>query len=260
MYVFNPLIFTMGLVVGLVSTVFGIGGGIVMIPALTALAGFPQLAAMATNTGAVFLVACWNSWRYHRAGLVVWPVVFRIALGSAVCSFLGATLAPHLPEKALVAGLLVIIIGLAWKTFFLPGEKLGRKIHRQKNYLPVLIGAVGGLIAGLTGIGGGAVIMPLILIAGLARNRQAAPTSIAVIIFTTGAGTISYLLSGPLDFPHLGLIRLDYVSTIAVGAILSSYFGRQINQKLSLNFRKTALAILLLLIASRLIIQLLMTS
>jgi uncharacterized membrane protein YfcA len=257
MFTFNPQIFAMGLVVGLVSTVFGIGGGVIMIPALTALAGFPQLAAMATNTGAVFLVSCWNSWRYHRAGLVVWPVVGWIALGSGICSFLGATLAQHLPEKILVAGLLTVILGLAWKTFFLPEEKLDKKIRRRRPWLPVLVGAAGGTIAGLTGIGGGAVIMPLILIADLAKNRQAAPTSIAVIIFTTGAGTLSYLLSGPLAFPRFGLIRLDYVITIAAGAILSSYFGRRLNQKLPLKLRKTTLAILLLLIAGRLVIQLL---
>ncbi len=257
MFTFNPQIFLMGLVVGLISTVFGIGGGIVMIPALTALAGFPQLAAMATNTGAVFLVACWNSWRYHRAGLVIWPVVFWIALGSGIFSFLGATLAQHLPEKILVAGLLAIILALAWKTFFLPGEKLTPRVRRRQKYLPVLIGAAGGTIAGLTGIGGGAVIMPLILIANLAENRRAAPTSIAVMIFTTGAGTCSYLLSGPLDFPRLGLIRLDYVLTIAVGAVLSSYFGRRLNQRLPIGVRKTALAILLLLIAGRLVVQLL---
>ncbi|MCK5916273.1 MAG: sulfite exporter TauE/SafE family protein, partial [Deltaproteobacteria bacterium] len=62
------LIFTVGLAVGLLSTVFGLGGGVLMVPALTALAGFSQIEAMATSLGTIVLVSSWNSWRYHRQG------------------------------------------------------------------------------------------------------------------------------------------------------------------------------------------------
>ena len=248
-------IFMVGLAVGLLSTVFGLGGGILMVPFLTAFADLSQVEAMATSLGTIVLVSLWNTWRYQQKGLVIWPVVFWVALGSGVCAALAAHLAPFIPEKALVGFMLIILLILAWKTFSL--GTIAEKKQKTSGHKSALgIGSLSGLVAGFTGIGGGGVTTPLMLVAGLVKNRSAAPTSNAIMIFTAGAGALSYALNGTCTWPQLGLIQADYSLLLGSGAIISSFAGIKINHLIKLKLRKTILGFILLLIALRLIIQL----
>ncbi|MEA1922407.1 MAG: sulfite exporter TauE/SafE family protein [Pseudomonadota bacterium] len=250
------LIFVVGLAVGLLSTVFGLGGGIIMVPVLTAIANLSQVEAMATSLGTIVLVSSWNTWRYHRKGLVVWQTVLWVALGSGVCAALAARLAPLLPEKGLVGFMLLVLLILAWKTFRL--KTITEKERKTPGHLIALgIGSLSGLVAGFTGIGGGGVTTPLMLVAGLVKNRSAAPTSNAIMIFTAGAGALAYALNGACDWPRLGLIQADYSLLLGIGAIISSFVGMKINHLLTLKLRKTILGFILLIIALRLFIQLL---
>ena len=243
-----------GLAVGLLSTVFGLGGGILMVPILTAVANLTQIEAMATSLGTIVLVSIWNTWRYHRKGLVVWQTVLWVALSSGICAALAARLAPLLPEKSLVGFMLLILLILAWKTFRL--GTIAEKERKTSGHQTALgIGSLSGLVAGFTGIGGGGVTTPLMLVAGLVKNRSAAPTSNAIMIFTAGAGALAYALNGACNWPRLGLIQADYSLLLGLGAIISSFAGMRINHLIKLKLRKTILGFILLLIALRLFIQ-----
>lgn len=249
------LIFTVGLAVGLLSTVFGLGGGVLMVPALTALAGFSHIEAMATSLGTIVLVSSWNSWRYHRQGLVLWRAVVWIALGSALCASIAGFIAPLIPEKILIGLLFLVLLGLAWKTFSLGPIEAKKSETTTKRITAFSIGSFSGLIAGFTGIGGGGITTPLILVTGLAQNRTAAPTSNAIMIFTSAAGAIAYALNGSCNWPRLGLIQADYSLLLAAGAILSSFIGIRLNQLVPLKVRKTVLGCILLFVALRLLFQ-----
>ncbi len=248
-------ILTAGLMVGLISTVFGIGGGILMVPLLTAITPLSQIEAMATSLTTVAIVTSWNTWRYHRQGLVLWKVAGLVVLGSAICSAIAAYVATFLPEKLLVGFMLTFLLFLAWKTFGVKEIKAG-----EKPAGPVAafgIGALCGTIAGLVGIGGGSITTPLLIVAGLVKNRTAAPTSNAIMICTAGAGALTYAFRGPFSWPHLGLVQLHYALLMAAGAITSSFIGIKINSRIRLSHRRTILAGILLLISLRLAFQLL---
>ena len=248
-------IFVVGLAVGLLSTIFGLGGGIIMVPVLTAVANLSQVEAMATSLGTIVLVSAWNTWRYNRKGLVVWPTVLWVAFGSGICAALAARIAPLLPEKGLIGFMLIILLLLAWKTFRL-GTIAEKKRENPGRKSAFGIGSLSGLVAGFTGIGGGGVTTPLMLVAGLVKNRSAAPTSNAIMIFTAGAGALTYALNGACNWPRLGLIQADYSLLLGSGAIISSFVGMKINHLLKLELRKTILGFILLIIALRLFIQL----
>lgn len=248
-------VFIGGLMVGLLSTVFGIGGGILMVPLLTAITPLTQVEAMATSLTTVVIVTSWNTFRYQRQKLVVWPTVFGIITASTICSALAAWIATYLPGRLLVGFMLLFLIFLAWKTFRVEELKPGAKTAGPLAALG--IGSLSGLIAGLVGIGGGSLTTPLMLVFGLVKNRTAAPTANAIMIFTAGAGALTYALRGPWHWPQLGLIQADFSLLLATGAITSSFLGVYINSRIKLTYRRTILGLILLTIAARLTWQLL---
>ena len=251
------LIFIVGLSVGLLSTVVGMGGGILMVPVLTALAGLPQIEAMATSLATIALVSSWNSWRYHRQNLVRWKVVAWVAMGSGVCAAIASSISPNLPEEVLIGLLFVVLLILAWKTFHIGTIRTQKSTDATTNHIFALsIGSLGGLIAGFTGIGGGGITTSLMLLSGVTENRTTVPTSNAIMIFTTTAGAISFALNGSCEWPRLGLIHADYSLFLATGAIISSFLGIYISQFIQLKTRKTILGFILLFIALRLLLQL----
>ncbi len=248
-------IFAAGLMVGLLSTVFGIGGGILMVPLLTAITPLSQVEAMATSLATVVIVTSWNTWRYQRQKLVVWSTVFTIVAASALCSALAAWIATYLPERLLVGFMLIFLLFLAWRTFKIEEIKPGEKPAGPLTALG--IGSLSGMIAGLVGIGGGSLTTPLMLVCGLVKNRTAAPTANAIMIFTTGAGALTYALRGPWEWPRLGLIQADFSLLLAAGALTSSFLGMYINNRIKLKSRRTILGLILLAITLRLTWQLL---
>ena len=112
--------------------------------------------------------------------------------------------------------------------------------------------------SGFTGIGGGGITTPLMLITGLVRNVQAAPTSNAIMIFTAFFASLSFATAKitMADKFVLGYIHIDVAILFFLGSAIFSRFGVNLNQKISLTFRKTVLAVLLLFICIRFVFML----
>ncbi|HEX4149589.1 MAG TPA: sulfite exporter TauE/SafE family protein, partial [Pirellulales bacterium] len=118
----NRLVFVAGLlvfgvIVGLVSGMLGIGGGVVLVPGLMLLFGFSQLEAQGTSL-AIVPVGIFAAMVYYQSGLVRLPIVGLIALGFVTGAYLGARLVPHLPIESLrlVFGALLVYIGFVFVT------------------------------------------------------------------------------------------------------------------------------------------------
>lgn len=103
-----------GAAVGVLSAVLGIGGGIVLVPALVLLFGLSQTEAQGTSLATIPLGAITAAVMYHQAFPLRWPVVAAVAAGFAAGAYLGARLVPHIPEAALrpAFGGLCLYIGL----------------------------------------------------------------------------------------------------------------------------------------------------
>ena len=108
-------IFLVGAMAGLLSGVFGIGGGIIIVPALVLLFGFKPESAVATSLGALLLpVGIFAVLEYHRHGLVEWKAAAALALGITLSSWLGARLVAAAPAGLWLPrafGLLLIVVG-----------------------------------------------------------------------------------------------------------------------------------------------------
>ncbi len=245
----------MGTGVGLVSTVLGIGGGILMVPFLPLVTGISQKQALATSLCTIFFVASMNTLRFSRKKLVVWRCIPPLAGAAVAAAFTAAKFAVNLPEYILCFIFACVTAALASKVWM--GKELQNTKASQKSplALSIAIGGLAGTMAGLTGIGGGGIVTPLLLVTGLAPGSKASPTSNAVMIFTTFAATAPFAFASTIDLPSMGLIRLDLAAALFAGAALSSTAGIKINTSINPKLRRILLTILLLISSTRMLIK-----
>jgi uncharacterized membrane protein YfcA len=109
----------LGVAAGLTSGLFGVGGGVVFVPALTLIVGLGQLEAEATSLAAMVPVVAIGAWRQHRVGLVDWQIGIVVGLVSIVGVLAGAEVATSLADRELEVafGLFLIAVAgqLAWR-------------------------------------------------------------------------------------------------------------------------------------------------
>ena len=112
------LALALGFAAGLLSGMFGVGGGILFVPTFVLVLGLSQLGAQATSLAAMIPVVLVGAWRQHRYGNVRWRAALVAGVASAVGVAVGVAVATALPDdvlRKLFAGLLVAVAGhLAW--------------------------------------------------------------------------------------------------------------------------------------------------
>lgn len=100
-----------GLAAGVLSGLFGIGGGILIVPALMWLGDFPVKVATATSLAALLLpVGALGAWEYYKQGMLRAPAAMLVAAGLFVGAWFGAKLAVHMEPRLLQRGFAVFIV------------------------------------------------------------------------------------------------------------------------------------------------------
>lgn len=114
------LFLAIGLGAGVLSGLFGIGGGVAIVPALILITEMPVVRATGTSLGALLLpVGAFGAWEYYRNGNVDLRASLLLALGLAVGAWFGARLAQSLEPvvlKRMFAVFLVLVAGRLWWT------------------------------------------------------------------------------------------------------------------------------------------------
>jgi uncharacterized membrane protein YfcA len=221
-----------GLLAGYLAGFLGIGGGFVVVPALTwlflqnaDLAPFAVHMAVATSLGTMLVTSLSSILAHHRRRAIRWPLVRALAPGLVVGAVLGALLADRLDGEALVrvVGMFAILAGLQLV--------LGRKPTGEKE-LPgqpavSLVGVVIGGISSLIGIGGGALTGPWQMWHGI-RAQNAVATSAACGYPIAIAGSLAFVVLGlnsGLPAGALGYVHLPAFAGIAVASALAAPLG-----------------------------------
>jgi uncharacterized protein len=191
-----------GVAIGFISGLLGIGGGIIMTPVQLWLytsqgwgTDISVKIAFATSLAVIFPTAASGVWRHHKQGNINWQAAVTMGIFTALGSFGGAWLAASLPGSTLkiifaVMGLLIAVRMLTFKI-----SDAVRPINRNR-WLWILIALPIGLITGLLGIGGGILVIPALVIILKFRVREAAATSLAIMLFTSLGGIAGYILHG----------------------------------------------------------------
>ena len=262
------ILFCIGIAAGVLSGLFGVGGGIIIVPSLIAVYSFigfdsPYLVhiAIATSLFTIIFTSISSSHKHFGHGNVVWNAALIIGLSSAVTVYLFSKVAISLPGdvlKKIFSGVLILV---ALKMLF---DKKGKdtdehpKEHPRFNkWICMLIGILSGAIAAFSGLGGGVFIIPLMHYIMRFPFKKAIGTSSAAILLTSVAGVISYFLNTPagaVNIPYsFGMVDTSSALPIVAASIPFARLGVYINKKTHHYILTKLFAVFILIVSLRMI-------
>jgi uncharacterized membrane protein YfcA len=211
-----------GVGAGVLSGLFGIGGGTVMTPAVQALLGAPPIVALATPLPAIFPTAITGAWTYRQGGqLDVRAAAWIVGPGIAG-AVAGAALTEVIETRIL---LIVTAILLAREAVGILRGARRREAEDPPVYgRPIVLAGIGlgaGFVSGLLGVGGGIVIVPLLI--GILRMplKRALGTSLLAIVALVIPGTVVHAWLGHVDWAIFAALTVGAVPGARVGARLA---------------------------------------
>jgi uncharacterized membrane protein YfcA len=253
----GPWLIVIGVAAGVFAGLFGIGGGIIIVPSLILLAGFPLVKATGTSLAAILLpVGILGVIAYARAKVIDLRASAFIAAGLLTSVVVGAWLANTLPVDVMRKIFAVFCLYVSWN--FIDPVRRYRKwkglavtakpepeASPHPSPWPLLgIGLLAGVMAGMFGIGGGNIIVPLLTLALRYPTKRAIATSLGAILFPFGIpGVIYYSNAGNLD--------LAAAAWIAGGLFIGTIFGALITISLPGRTVKLLYGLFLVFVAAR---------
>jgi len=212
----------LGLVSGVLSGLFGVGGGIVMTPGIQVLLGGPKIVALATPLPVIFPTALTGAYTYRQAGEFDPRAAAWIVGPGIVGAVIGAAL-----TDVIETGLLLVITAvlLAWQAVgILRGARRGAEPAEPAEGTPLVLAGIGlaaGFVSGLLGIGGGIIMVPLLT--GVLRMplKRALGTSLLAIVALVIPGTIVHTALGHIDWAIFAVVTLGAVPGARIGARLA---------------------------------------
>jgi uncharacterized membrane protein YfcA len=209
----------LGVVTGIQAGLLGIGGGVVMVPVLVTL-GFSRHVSNAISLATILLVALAGLAGFAVSGAVDFPVGLVMGAGGVIGATIGARWANRLSGVTLARIFGVLLIGVGLRMLW-GGEASGSVAMSLPWSLlvAVAIGVAVGVLSGLTGVGGGVVMVPaMVFLLGLGQH-VAEGTSLLAILFTAAAGTRVNLGNRLVQWRPVFLLALTGVVAAPVAAL-----------------------------------------
>lgn len=251
----------LGLFSGLTAGLFGIGGGMIIVPGLTwLLAGqgvAPELrliTAVATSLATIIFTSISAVWMHHRLGAVLWPKVARLTPGVMFGSVLGAMTAAYIDTFALRVIFIgyLLAVGVQMALAIKPGS--GRK--PASAALDGLMSILIGLTSALVGIGGGTMTVPY-LVHYQTPMRNAVAVASACGLPIALAGTLSYMFLGSamdaLPTGSIGYIYAPAFFSILAGSLITAPVGARLANRLPGPALKRYFSVLVFILAIKMI-------
>ena len=218
-----------GLIAGILSGMFGVGGGIVMTPAIDAAVPIPPIQAIATPLPVIFPTSITGAYTYAKAGEVDRHAALWMSLTGLPGAAIGAYATTWIDATLL---LLVTAVLLAWQSIgIMRGpRRRGPDTHMRPTTsrgVFAAIGAFAGVVSGLLGIGGGLVMVPLL--SGWCRLplKRALGTSLLTIPALVIPGTVVHAALGNIDWPLALFLTIGAVPGARIGATIALGTGER---------------------------------
>lgn len=208
-----------GFAAGVLSGMFGVGGGIVMTPGLQLGLGAAPIVALATPLPVILPTALTGAWRYRKAGEIDLRAGGWMAVAGLPASALGAQVTEYVDTHLLLLGTAAL---LGWQAVSVLRGSTRRSAAGGGGVAGtgafLAIGALAGFVSGLLGIGGGIVMVPL-MVAWLGMPlKRALGTSLAAIVLLVLPGTVVHAVHGNIDWGLCAVLIVGAVPGARVGA------------------------------------------
>ena len=255
----------LGAIAGFLAGLFGVGGGLVLVPVLFFLFDtqhFPaentMHLALGTSMATILFTSLASMRKHHQHAAVNWRVVRNITpgilLGTALGTLVAASISPH--DLGIFFALFV---------YFAAAQILLDVRPHATRQLPGFVGmtTVGtftGWISSMVSIGGGTVVVPFLLWCNVPL-RNAIGTSAAIGFPVAVGGTVGYITTGmnlhTLPAPNLGFVYLPALLWVALASISTAPLGAIAAHRMKVGLLRKLFAVLLLVLATKLLLKVL---
>lgn len=232
-----PLVVAIGLAAGFLSGLFGIGGGIIMVPLLVIAARFAQREASATSLAAIIPTATIAAVTYVMSGTVPWD---QLAFGAVIA--IGAAVLAPIGSRALrtwnVSVVRWVFIGMLAVTavmiFVTVPERSAQLEWSPTTVVELLVlGALMGFAAGLLGVGGGILAVPILILLGVSDLTAKALSLVAMV---------PAAITGTISSNRAGLVQWKTVLPLAIATTIAAPLGVWASTSLSETWANPMLA------------------
>lgn len=253
---------TLGLFTGFFAGMLGIGGGLVMVPALTmmfaAQAAFPGSEilhlALGTSMATILFTALASLRAHHRHGAVLWRVVGQITPGILLGTLLGTLFASSVPARPLAIFFTAFVCLVAVQMILNLKPKPSRDLPGAAGVIAVGVGI--GALSALVAIGGGSLTVPFLTWCNV-RVQHAIGTSAAVGFPIAIGGSLGYIYNGwghpALPEWSLGYIYLPAFVWLVPSSMLIAPLGARLAHRLPVATLKRLFAVVLIALAAKML-------
>ncbi|WP_426415292.1 sulfite exporter TauE/SafE family protein [Aestuariirhabdus sp. LZHN29] len=251
----------LGVFAGIMAGMLGIGGGVIIVPALIFIfdwQGFSPdvivISAVATSLGTIIFTSVSAAWAQIKRGAVDW-VIFRrwvllVVVGSFFSGFIAQQMQPLVLKMAIALFLLLVSLIMLSKWVPNPSRQMPGAFGTS------VLGLLSGVVSGLAGIGGGNIMVPLMVFFNVAMQRAAATASALGFPLAT-VGAFGYVVSGwgsqKLEW-SLGYVYLPAMLTIATFTVLMAPIGVALAHRMPAPVLKRCFGAVLLIVSARMLI------
>ncbi|WP_410499592.1 sulfite exporter TauE/SafE family protein [Chitinibacter sp. S2-10] len=250
-----------GLIAGFLAGLLGVGGGLVIVPALLVVfhrAGIaPELhqhLALGTSLATIAFTGLASVRAHHARGAVQWDIVRQITPGIVLGTFIGAQIAGLISTQALQWLFVVFAYSVAAQMLLDLKPKPSRQLPRCGGMFGV--GSVIGMISSWVGIGGGSLSVPFLSACNV-PVKTSIGTSSAIGVPIALAGAAGYLYGGwgiaSLPSMTAGYIYIPALAGIVLASFPMAKFGAAAAHRLPVATLKKCFAVLLIVLASKML-------
>ena len=237
----------LGFIAGILGSIIGLGGGIIIVPVLTFM-GFSPTLAVSNSLFAVFSNSVGSTVAYAKQKRVEFSLGWKLGLMAVPGTILGAFISSDLSSEIFKILFALVLISSASYIF------LKRKIEEKPVDISrlLLIFSAGascfaGIISSLFGIGGGLIFVPLMVVALGISIKRAAPTSQFILMFASFSGLIIHSMLGHPDYYQALLL--------SIGAFAGGILGARLSLEIKENKLKIIVVIVLIAAAIKMIVD-----
>ncbi|MEB3179417.1 MAG: sulfite exporter TauE/SafE family protein [Nostocaceae cyanobacterium] len=221
------VLFAAGLISGVLAGFLGIGGGTVLVPLLVAM-GYQPVQAVATSSLAIVITSISGSVQNWRMGYFDYRRVFALGMPAILTAQIGVYLAKQVPPYILLFAFGLLLITNIYLVE-LRKRLIAKNVQQQQpNFNPtvarIFTGGAAGILAGLFGVGGGVIMVPLQMLLLGEPIKVAIQTSLGVIVITAVSACVGHAVNGNVLFVE-GLL-------LGVGGLLGAQISTRMLPKL----------------------------